>query len=83
VGETAEGFMIDSLESVLEDAKSWPADDRAELLEVAREIEARRSSKYDPTPEERAAIAEGLEDVRCGRLIEGEELKAFWSRLHG
>lgn len=73
--------MGETLENVLESVKSWPEHDRAELLEVAREIEARRTDTYVPTAEEKAAIAEGLEDARCGRVIDGEELKAFWARM--
>lgn len=71
----------DTLESLLRNVAAWPDDDRAELLDAAREIEARRTGVYVPTPEERAAIEEGLADAARGAFIEGEELEAFWKSL--
>ena len=73
--------MDHTLESVLESAKAWPDDDRAELLEAAREIESRRTGVYVPTAEEVAAIEEGMEDARRGRVIVGEQLEAFWASM--
>lgn len=70
-----------TLESLLRTVAAWPEDDRAELLDAAREIEARRTGVYVPTPDERAAIEEGLAEADRGDFIQGEELEAFWKSL--
>jgi hypothetical protein len=44
--------MTNRLKDVLERATSWPESDQEELVEIARNIEARRSGAYDATPEE-------------------------------
>lgn len=46
------------MESFLRHLRAWPKEDQDELLEVARDIEARRSGVYRATPEELAAIDE-------------------------
>jgi hypothetical protein len=50
--------MVKSLEDVLKKAEHWPREDQEELLEYAREIEARRTGVYYATPEELRAIDE-------------------------
>jgi hypothetical protein len=46
------------LQTLLERAQTWPEEDQEELAQIARDIEARRSGVYRPTPEELLAIDE-------------------------
>jgi hypothetical protein len=51
----------DQIKAVLERVPTWPEDRQQELLEVALEIEAELAgTAYDATPDELAAIDEGL-----------------------
>jgi len=63
---------------ILRRVETWPEEDQAELAEVAREIEARRSGVHVLTEEEKAAI----EDARRSGFVSEEEMAAFWKR-HG
>ena len=65
---------------LLERVASWPEEDQEELAEVAREIEARRFGVYEPTPEEEAAIRDGIAELDRGEWIDEEEMRAFWKR---
>ena len=71
--------MTRTAKQVLERVSSWPAEDREELAEIAREIEARRSGVYEPTPEEEAAIRQGLAELDRGEGLSEEEMRAFWN----
>jgi len=68
----------EQINAVLDNVRSWPQEDQEELVEVAREIEARRTGVYALNPEERAAIG----DARAGGLASDDEADAFWKR-HG
>jgi hypothetical protein len=63
---------------ILRRVESWPQEDQDELVEVAREIEARRSGMYVLSDEESTALEEAL---RSG-VASDEEVAAFWKR-HG
>jgi hypothetical protein len=65
---------------LLERVASWPEEDQEELAEVARQIEARRSGSYEPTPEEETAIREGIAELDRGEWVDEEEMRAFWKR---
>jgi hypothetical protein len=66
----------EQINAVLEGVRSWPREDQEELVEIAREIEARRTGVYVMTDEERAAIA----DARKSAVVPDEEADAFWKR---
>ena len=68
------------IDAVLESVRSWPPEDQEELIEIAREIEARRTGIYLMSEEERAAVNEGLEQARRGEFIPDDEMDAFWKR---
>jgi hypothetical protein len=68
----------EEINAVLERVRSWPVEDQAELVEIAREIEAQRTGVYILTDDERAAI----DKSRHGRLASDDEVAAFWKR-HG
>lgn len=62
------------LRKLLEKIETWPADDQAELIEYAREIESRRRGVYVLSDDERAAIEEGLAQADRGELLEMDEV---------
>lgn len=69
-----------AVKTILERVATWPEKDQEELAEVAREIEARRTGIYELTPDEEAAIREGIADLDHGRSIGEDEMRAFWKR---
>jgi hypothetical protein len=67
----------DQLNAVLDGVRSWPQEDQDELVEVAHEIEARRTGVYVMTDDERAAIA----DARTSSVVADDKVRALWRRL--
>ncbi|MCC6775196.1 MAG: hypothetical protein IT537_00935 [Hyphomicrobiales bacterium] len=72
--------MNKAAKQLLERVASWPEEDQEELAEMAREIEARRSGVYQPTPEEEAAIRQGISELDRGEWVSEEEMRLFWKR---
>jgi hypothetical protein len=64
------------IDAVLENVRSWPREDQQELVELAREIEARRTGTYTLSDEERRALAA----ARRSPLADDDEVAAFWKR---
>ena len=58
-----------SLKAILESAAAWPEEDRHELAEFARVIEARRAGFYQTDESERQALSEGLKEADRGAFI--------------
>ncbi len=48
----------EQINAVLDKVRSWPEEDQEELIEIAREIEARRTGAYHATADELKAIDE-------------------------
>ena len=71
----------EQINAVFENVRSWPADDQEELIELAREIEARRTGVYVMNEDERAAVREGLEQARRGEFVSDDEMDAFWKKI--
>ena len=66
----------DEVKAVLERVPTWPEDRQRQLAELALEIEAELAgAEYDATPEELAAIDEGL----SGEAASGNEVKAAFA----
>jgi hypothetical protein len=66
----------DQVKAVLERVPTWPEDRQGELAEVALEIEAELAgAEYDATPDELAAIDEGL----AGEAATDGEVKAAFA----
>jgi hypothetical protein len=63
---------------LLRRVETWPQEDQEEFVEVAREIEARRTGIYLMSDEEKDALDEALKS----RTVPDEEIAAFWKR-HG
>jgi hypothetical protein len=64
----------EQLNAVLTGVRSWPQEDQEELVEVAREIEARRTGIYALSDDERQAIA----TARRSPIASDDEVEAFW-----
>jgi hypothetical protein len=73
-------FMSQTGTHILDRIGSWPVEDREELAEVARDIEARRTGVYEVTPDEESAIHDGLAELERGEWTSDEAMKAFWVR---
>ena len=71
----------EQVNSILEDIRSRPQEDQEELVEVAREILARRTGVYVMNDEERAAVREGLEQARRGEFVPDDEMDSFWKKI--
>jgi hypothetical protein len=72
--------MSQNAREILDRAKTWPQEDLEELVETARQIEARRTGVYEVTPDEEEAIAEGLAELERGEWTSEEAMRAFWMR---
>lgn len=55
-----------TLRTLLEHAESWTEEDREELADYARVIEARRSQSYRVSQSERVALDEALDQADRG-----------------
>jgi hypothetical protein len=75
--------MTPTTKKLLERVESWPAQDQEELVEYAREIEARRTGVYAATPEELVAIDEALGQIARGELSSKEEIEAAFAKFRG
>ena len=69
----------DEVKAILERVPTWPEDRQHELAEIALEIEAEfTGAEYEATPDELAAIDEGL----SGEVVSEDEVDAvfalFW-----
>jgi len=61
-----------ALQEVLEHAATWPVEDQNDLVEYAREIEARRTGVYTMSDDERAAVGRGLAEADRGEFVTDE-----------
>jgi hypothetical protein len=69
----------DEVKAVLERVPTWPEDRQQQLVELALEIEAELAgTEYEATPEELAAIDEGL----VGEAANQEEVEATFALFH-
>jgi hypothetical protein len=66
----------DEVKAVLKRVPTWPEDRQQELAEIALEIEAELAgTEYEATPDELAAIDEGL----AGEVAGEEEVKGAYA----
>ncbi len=66
---------------MIEQTAAWPDEDRQELADYARVIEARRNGIYRVSPEERVAIDEGIAEADQGEFADDTELSASRSAV--
>jgi hypothetical protein len=69
------------MEAVGGRARKYPSEAFDELFRSMDEIERRFGLQYRPTKSERAAIDEGLRDVRSGRLATEKEVTEMFRRF--
>jgi hypothetical protein len=74
--------MLPKTKRLIEQLASWPEEDQEELASYAREIEARRTGRYEATAEELDAIDEALGQVARGELATKEEIEAAFAKFH-
>jgi hypothetical protein len=72
--------MTPMTRKLLEQVESWPQEDQAELADVVREIEARRTGVYVVDADEETAIREGIAELDRGEWVSEEDMRAFWKR---
>jgi hypothetical protein len=72
--------MNKRLETLLERVSAWPEEAQAELMETINEIEARHTQTYKLSDEERAAVRQGLQEMREGKLASDERVAAVFDR---
>ena len=72
--------MNQDAKEILRRVDAWPAEDQEELVEAAREIEARRAGIYRLSDEERAAVERGLADMRAGNFASEEAIAAIYRK---
>jgi len=70
------------LKEMIEHAETWPVEDQEELVEYAREIEARRTGVYTMSDDERAAVGKGLAEADRGEFVP-DEIMAEADKRHG
>ena len=58
-----------TLKEVMEQAATWAREDQHELAEYAREVEARRTSVYTMSDDERIAVGRGLAEADRGEFV--------------
>jgi lysyl-tRNA synthetase class I len=69
-----------TIETLLDRAASWPEEAQAELVRFMIDTEAKHFGVYRLSDQERAAIEQGLEDIREGRFASDEEIAALFGR---
>ena len=70
----------EQINAILDDVRSWPEEDQEELVELAREIQSRRTGVYVLNDEERAAVLEGLNQANRGEFVPYEEMDSLWKK---
>jgi hypothetical protein len=71
------------VEALLERVADWPEEAQAELVRSIVDIETKHLGVYKLSPEERAAIERGLEEVRQGKFASDEDVEAMFKRYRG
>lgn len=74
--------MVDEmLAGLLERVRAWPVEDQEKLASLVDEIEAERAMPYELSPEEEAAVQEGLNQANRGEFVSAARLAEIWKRL--
>ena len=74
------GDMTTTTKKVLDRVTSWPEEDQEELVEAAREIEARRAGVYQLRAGEREGVERGLEAMRKGNFANDEMIAGIFRK---
>ena len=69
------------LASILERVENWPEAAQRQLAEIALEIEQDLGGEYKATPEELAAIDEGIAAADRGEFATDEQVEAVLAKF--
>jgi predicted transcriptional regulator len=58
--------------------QAWPEEDQEELINVAREIESRRSGVYRLSDDERIAVRAGMDAADRGDFVPEDDMDEFY-----
>ena len=72
--------MNKMVETLLERIADWPEEAQAELVQSIVDIEAKHLGVYQLSPDERAAIERGLDEMRHGKFASDEQVAAVFDR---
>ena len=72
--------MSKKLKEMIERAETWPVEAQEEAVATLQAIEAEFAVPYELTEDDRKAIDCGLEDVRCGRIADDQEVSRLFAR---
>ena len=72
--------MNSALKKLLPIIERWPDEDQEALAEAVREIEAMRTGIYAMSPDEGAAVAEGLLQADQNKFADDDRIRALWKR---
>lgn len=72
--------MTKVLEEAIEKVRQLPEDRQAYVAEVLEQIAAAGSDPFVVPEEHRAAVLEGLEQVKRGEFASDEEMAALWKK---
>jgi hypothetical protein len=72
--------MNKMVETLLERIADWPEEAQAELVQSIVDIETKHLGVYKLSPDERAAIERGLEEMRLGKFASDEQVAAVFNR---
>jgi len=70
----------EQIDAILNNVRSWPQEDQEELVDVAREIEARRIGVYRLSEDERKGIDRGLNAMRDGSFASQERIAEIFRK---
>ena len=73
--------MNSTLQKLLPAIERWPEEDQKALAEAAPEIEAIRTGTYSMSPDDEAAVAEGLAQAERGEFVADGQIEEVWKRF--
>jgi DNA-binding protein H-NS len=72
--------MIKVLEEAIEKIRKLPEDRQADAAEVLEQIAANGSDVFQVPENDRAAVLEGLEQLKRGAFATDEDMAALWKK---
>lgn len=72
--------MIKVLEQAIEKIRNLPEDRQADAAEVLEQIAAAGGDVFRVAEDDRAAVLEGLEQLKRGEFATDEDMAALWKK---
>lgn len=70
----------EKLDAVLDRVRAWPNDRQEDAARMLEAMERLGTGVYRLSPEERAAVLEGLAEAERGEFVPEDEMQAYWGR---